>query len=433
MTRRYALVGLGSRARLYADALLGDWRDAGEIVAFCDTNQTRMNHHNERVTAAGLAPVPTFHPEEFGRVLELADAVVVTTVDATHARYVVAALEAGRDVVVEKPMTTDAAGCAAIAEAAERGQGRLVVTFNYRYSPRNSAVRRVLAEGAIGRVTAVHFEWALDTLHGADYFRRWHREAANSGGLLVHKSTHHFDLVNWWLDAGPELVFAQQGLRFYGDANPPAAELGPRPERALGAPGLGSDPFLLDLAADPALKALYLDAEHEDGYLRDRDVFAPGIDISDTMSLLVRYDNGTQLTYALHAYAPWEGYRVVFNGTGGRLELDVVERAWAPREAAIDPSAAGHGDDDGYRERLTLHRHWQPPEEVPIEQGTGGHGGGDRLLLDDVFRGVSDDPLRRQAGYEAGIRSVLTGVAGNESARTGQPVRLVDGGTRLAD
>ncbi|WP_062211207.1 Gfo/Idh/MocA family protein [Streptomyces sp. NBRC 109706] len=432
MTRRYALVGLGSRAHLYVDALLGDWRDTGAIVALCDSNQTRMAYHNRRIQAAGLPPVPTYAPEDFATVLDAADVVVVTSVDATHARYVVAALDAGRDVVVEKPMATEAAACAAIAEAAERSAGRLIVTFNYRYSPRNSAVRQVLAEGRIGEVTAVHFEWSLDTLHGADYFRRWHRDPKNSGGLLVHKSTHHFDLVNWWLDAAPELVFAQQGLRFYGDTNPPAAELGPRPPRGHGAPGLGEDPFLLDLAADPTLKALYLDAEHEDGYLRDQDVFSPGVEISDTMSLLVRYDNRAQLTYALHAYAPWEGYRVVFNGTAGRLELDVVERAWTPREAAIDPSAAAHAFDDGYRERLTLHRHWERPEEVPIERGDGGHGGGDRLLLDDVLRGASDDPLGRQAGYPAGVRSVLTGVAANESARTGAPVRLVDGGCRIA-
>ena len=50
----------------------------------------------------------------------------------------------------------------------------------------------------------MHFEWALDTVHGADYFRRWHREKKNSGGLLVHKSSHHFDLVNWWLGDVPD-------------------------------------------------------------------------------------------------------------------------------------------------------------------------------------------------------------------------------------
>ncbi|WP_326629761.1 Gfo/Idh/MocA family oxidoreductase [Nonomuraea fuscirosea] len=424
---RYAFVGLGHRAQMYVDALLGEWRDAGTIVALCDVNRTRMDYYAERIGHE----VPRFAPAEFGKALELADAVIVTTVDATHATYVCAALDAGRDVIVEKPLTIDADGCAAIAAAAERSSGRLIVTFNYRYSPRNSAVRRLLMEGAIGEVTSVHFEWMLDTIHGADYFRRWHRGRANSGGLLVHKSTHHFDLMNWWLGSAPEMVFAQTGLRFYGADNARKRGLGERPERAQGAPGLGTDPYLLDISKDERLRRLYLEAEHEDGYVRDQDVFGEGIDIDDNMSVMVRYANRAVMTYSLHAHSPWEGYRVAFNGTAGRLELDVVEREWTPQHAAIDPSAAAKEHATGSSERLMLRRHWSEPEEVPIETGAGGHGGGDRLLLNDVFRGPDGDPLARQAGYRDGIRSVLTGHAANVSARTGAPVHLTDGGTRV--
>ncbi|MGW2220905.1 Gfo/Idh/MocA family protein, partial [Nonomuraea sp. NPDC001684] len=316
--------------------------------------------------------------------------------------------------------------------SARRSTGRLIVTFNYRYSPRNSAVRRLLMDGAIGEVTSAHFEWTLDTIHGADYFRRWHRDRASSGGLLVHKSTHHFDLVNWWLGAAPETVFAQTSLRFYGSANARSRGLADRPGRGRGAPGLGSDPFILDIAADPRLKRLYLDAEHEDGYVRDQDVFGDGVTIDDNMAVLVRYDSGALLTYSLNAHAPFEGYRVAFNGTAGRLELEVVERAWTPPHAAIDPSAASKEHAAGAWERLTLRPHWAEPREVPIESGAGGHGGGDRLLLDDVFRGPTGDPLARQAGYLDGIRSVLTGVAANLSAASGAPVQLADTGTSLA-
>ncbi|MEV4221129.1 Gfo/Idh/MocA family oxidoreductase [Nonomuraea sp. NPDC049725] len=423
MSTKYAFVGLGHRAQMYVDALLGDWQDTGTIAGLCDTNRTRMDYYAERIGR----PVPCFGPQEYGKLLDLADAVIVCTVDATHAQYVIAALDAGRDVIVEKPLTVDAESCAAIAEAAERSTGKLVVTFNYRYSPRNSAVKRLLSEGTIGDVTSVHFEWALDTIHGADYFRRWHRDRASSGGLLVHKSTHHFDLVNWWLDAAPQLVFAQTDLRFYGDALP----RGERPARGQGAPGLGSDPYILDISADERLKRLYLDAEHEDGYIRDQDVFAPGVTIDDTMAVMVRYANRAILTYSLTAHAPFEGYRVAFNGTRGRIELEVCERAWTPPHAAVDPSAASKEHAAGAWDRLTLHRHWEQPEQVPIEQGAGGHGGGDRLLLDDVFRGPGDDPLGRPAGYRDGIRSVLVGVAATRAAATGLPVPLTPDGTAL--
>ncbi|GAA0563304.1 Gfo/Idh/MocA family protein [Actinomadura livida] len=425
---RYAFVGLGHRAQMYVDALLGEWRDTGEIVALCDPNRTRLRYYLDLIGR----DVPCFAPEEFGKMIETADAVVVATVDSAHARYVVAALDAGKDVVVEKPLCTTAEDCAAIAAAAERSTGRLVVTFNYRYAPRNSAVRRVIADGAIGEVTSVHFGWSLDTIHGADYFRRWHRDRANSGGLLVHKASHHFDLVNWWIADAAASVYAQTSLRFYGAGNARARGLAGRPARAFDAPELGTDPFLLDLSADPRLKRLYLDAEHEDGYLRDRDVFGEGVTIDDNMSVLVRYEGGALLTYSLNAHAPAEGYRVVVDGTAGRLELDVTERAWTPPHAAIDPTASGKEHAEGASERLVLHRHWRRPEEIAIEGGAGAHGGGDALLLDDVFRGPSDDPLARQAGYRAGVAGVLVGVAANRSAATGLPVPLTDGGTRLA-
>jgi predicted dehydrogenase len=63
--------------------------------------------------------------------------------------------------------------------------------------PLASKVRELMMQGIVGRPLSVSFSWMLDTSHGADYFRRWHREKDKSGGLLVHKATHHFDIINW--------------------------------------------------------------------------------------------------------------------------------------------------------------------------------------------------------------------------------------------
>ncbi|WP_157244612.1 Gfo/Idh/MocA family protein [Nonomuraea typhae] len=410
MTRRYAIAGLGHRAGMYVNALKGDWSHAGELVAFCDPNAARMASYDPDVPAYG----------DFTEMLAAAapGVVIVTSPDHTHHGYAVAALERGCAVIVEKPLAITAEGCAAIAKAA----GEVTITFNYRYSPRNSAVKRLIAEGAIGEITSVHFEWLLDTMHGADYFRRWHRDKANSGGLLVHKSGHHFDLVNWWLDAAPETVYAQGDLRFYGEANAP----GPRPPRSRGSGLIGADRYSIDLAADPRLDRLYLRAEHEDGYHRDQDVFAPGVTIEDTMAVLVRYDSRAMLTYSLNAHAPWEGYRVALNGTLGRIELDVVEREWAdPSSAARLGKGARRLTEGRVRgERLVLQRHWEPAREIEIPQGEGGHGGGDRLLLDDLFGTPAPDPLGRRAGHVDGIRAAGIGIAANASIETGLPVRL---------
>ncbi|ACQ79051.1 oxidoreductase domain protein [Beutenbergia cavernae DSM 12333] len=436
--RTYAVVGTGSRSRMYVDAATTTHADVAELVALADPNAVRVGVSRDRVASTGAEPAIFAGPDATRDVLATApDVVVVTSPDHTHADVAVAALEAGADVVVEKPLTTSADGVRRLARALEASGRSLVMTFNYRYSPRNSRVKELLATGAIGDVTAVHFEWCLDTAHGADYFRRWHRDKAGSGGLQIHKSSHHFDLVNWWLDDVAEVVFARGGLRRYGDGNAPAAG---RPR--LGRDVLGADPgdpWALDLARDETLRTLYLEAEGSDGYQRDVDVFAPGVTIEDTLSVLVGYRGGANLTYALNAYSPWEGYRVAFTGTLGRLELDVVERSWVPApgeghgrvvdpSAAADETAAASVDVRPPGTRLTLQRHWERAEEVEIPMGSGAHGGGDAVLLDDVFRGVGSrpDPLGRSAGLRDGVAAVAVGLAVNASLDAGTAVRVAD-------
>ncbi|MGW6129606.1 Gfo/Idh/MocA family protein [Cellulomonas sp. NPDC055163] len=427
--RRYAVAGTGHRAQMYVDAVLGDHADVAELVAWCEPNPARADWYDARVGR----PLPRYTPDGLERMVaeQRVGTVVVTSPDHTHADVVARVLDAGADVVVEKPLTIDANGCRRITDAIARTGRDVVMTFNYRYSPRNSALREVIASGVIGEVTSVHFEWALDTVHGADYFRRWHREKVLSGGLLVHKSSHHFDLVNWWLSDVPVRVYASGALRFYGDKNAEVRGLGERPARGTGNAG---DPFALDLTLDPRLQALYLDAEHHDGYVRDQDVFAPGITIEDNMAVLVDYRRGATLTYSLNAHSPWEGYRVTVNGTAGRAELEVVERGAVVVDdegnAVLDPSATPGGTAvDPVRpagERLVVQRHWERAVERPIPVGEGSHGGGDAILLADVFRGPSADPLGRPAGFLDGVRAVSVGIAANQSMLTGQPVRVAD-------
>jgi Oxidoreductase family, C-terminal alpha/beta domain/Oxidoreductase family, NAD-binding Rossmann fold len=433
---RVALIGTGGRSEMYIRAILGQHAETAELVALSDSNPGRVEYYRQLVQELGGGEAAdSFDPRQLTAYIRdnAIDRVIVTTPDYTHADYIVEALEAGADVVVEKPLTIDAEGCRRITAAVQATGREVVVTFNYRYSPRNSALKQIIQDGVIGKVTSIDFSWVLDTVHGADYFRRWHREKANSGGLLIHKASHHFDLVNWWIDDVPEKVYASGGLRFYGDKNAAERGLGARPER--GTPDAGApanpDPFTLDLREDERLKALFLDNEKFDGYRRDQDVFAAGITIEDNLALTVDYDGGPTLSYSLNAHSPWEGYRVAVNGTEGRAELEVVERAAVvhstDKKTVVDPSATPVEEDDAVRrngERLVVQRHWEPAYEVPIVNGEGGHGGGDTLLLSDVFNGPGDDPLGRPSGYLDGLRSVAVGIAGNQSLENGVPVRI---------
>lgn len=436
---RFALIGTGGRSEMYIRAIFGKHSDTAELVAFSDVNPGRVEFYQKLIQELGApGPIASFDPADLTSFIQAnnIDRVVVTTPDYTHADYIVEGLRAGADVVVEKPLTIDADGCRRITQAVHETGRNVVVTFNYRYSPRNSALKEIIQSGVIGKVTSIDFSWVLDTVHGADYFRRWHREKKNSGGLLIHKASHHFDLVNWWIDDVPERVFASGGLKFYGDRNAAERGLGARPERGTpdaDAPAGGKDPFTLDLREDERLKALFLDNEHYDGYRRDQDVFTGGITIEDNLALVVEYQGGPRLSYSLNAHSPWEGYRVAVNGTEGRAELEVVERAAVlhstDKKTVVDPSATPVEEEDAIRrngERLVVQRHWEAAYEVPIVNGEGGHGGGDELLLSDLFNGPGEDPLGRPSGYLDGLRSVSVGIAGNRSLESSLPVRIED-------
>lgn len=419
--KRYAIVGTGSRAGMYVKAITSAYADVAELVGFCDYSQTRMNWYNRQLASLDMASVPTYPAEQFDRMIAESrpDTVIVATVDATHHEYITRAMALGCDVITEKPMTTDLPRLKAIFDAIQQTGRSLRVTFNYRYAPAYTRFRQLIMEGAVGQPLAVDFSWMLDTSHGADYFRRWHREKHNSGGLLVHKATHHFDLVNWWIDAYPTRVFAMGDLAFYGRGNAEARGERYSYTRYTGVPEAQTDPFALFLTSKETLRGLYLEAEAETGYIRDRNVFGEPITIEDTMAVTVRYSNRAILSYCLVAYSPWEGLRVAVTGTKGRVEMDIEETI---THLLGDGQAAGVQASKGpfKRAQMRVFPMFGQPYEVEVPHGDGGHGGADPVMLEQIFSpNPPPDPYHRAASHIDGAASVLVGIAANQSMTSG--------------
>ena len=179
--RRYAIVGTGVRGiGMWGRPLVERYSDVLEFVGLCDVNPLRV----EAAKQAIGVPCPTFTSLEAMLDQAKPELLMVTTVDATHEGCIVTALERGVDVLTEKPMVVDERQCQVVLDAEKRSGRKIGVTFNYRYAPKHQKIKELLLSGAIGRVTSVDFSWYLDTTHGADYFRRWHRlrrRAARSG------------------------------------------------------------------------------------------------------------------------------------------------------------------------------------------------------------------------------------------------------------
>lgn len=172
------------------------------------------------------------------------------------------------------------------------------------------------------------------------------------------------------------------------------------------------------MEASPEMKAIYLDAEKDDGYIRDQSVFSDGISIEDTMGVMVKYKSKAIMTYSLNAYMPWEGFRVVFNGSKGRIQVAIVEKSYV--NAGGDPSLEGAVE----KKTITVFPMFEEPYDVKIEEGAGGHGGGDPILLNDIFGIPVEDKFKRAASHVDGVMSILTGIAANKSIATGLPIYI---------
>ena len=417
---RLALVGTGSRGSgMWGRTVLRNYGDLVEYVGLCDINPGRLAFIRDEL---GLeCPVYTDFEQMMRKTRP--ERVIVTTVDSTHDEYIVKALDMGADVITEKPMTTDEVKCQNILDAEKRSGRKVTVTFNYRYSPLTTKIKTLVSSGAIGRVTSVDFNWYLNTSHGAAYFRRWHGLREKSGTLLVHKSTHHFDLLNWWLDSEPLEVFGNGALEFYGKNGPF------RSTHCRDCSHTSKCSFFWDIQRSGRrnysganeheqvrrrtwYEKLYVAHEHHDGYLRDGCVYREEIDIFDKMAVQIKYANDVQVSYSLTTYSPYEGYRIALNGTEGRLEGWIQQRQPWPRP-------------DNYELRLT--RNFGKSRMIQIPRGGGGHDGGDRAMMNRIFVDPDvPDPHGHAAGTRDGAMSILIGVAARKSIDEGRKIKIGD-------
>ncbi|GJM33897.1 MAG: 4,5-dihydroxyphthalate dehydrogenase [Saprospiraceae bacterium] len=418
---RICLVGTGIRGTgFWGKRLVEEYSDLLEFVGLCDINPGRLEFALKYMNVN----CPTFLDFEEMIKKRKPDLVIVTTKDSTHHEFIIKGLEMGCDVLTEKPLTTDEIKCQAILDAERKSDKKLIVGFNYRWGPYMTKVKELLAENAIGKITSVDFNWYLNTYHGASYFRRWHGLRQSGGSLWVHKATHHFDLLNWWLDSDPEEVFAYGALEHYGSNGPFRGENCRTCQHKLDCK------FHWDITKSEHSMNLYVNNEHHDGYIRDNCLFRPEINIYDKMSAQIKYANEVVVNYSLTTYSPFEGWRIAFNGMDGRIEawLDIPyhEQSDVAQSELHAKEMEQSGGEMDYKP-LILHKTWNKHERIQVGYERAGHGGGDDRLHDKIFRNPNNpDPLKHAAGIRDGAMSVLIGIAARKSIESGHPVRIAE-------
>lgn len=419
--KKLALVGTGIRGvGFWGKNIVDNYGDIIEFVGLCDINPGRLEFGKSYMGV----DCPLF--TDFEKMIKKTrpDMVIVTTVDSTHHEFVIKSLEMGVDVLTEKPMTTDEDKTQAILDAEKKSGKKVIVGFNYRWGTLFTAIKKLLAAKRIGKLTSVDFNWYLNVYHGASYFRRWHGIRDKSGTLLVHKSTHHFDLLNWFIDSDPVEVNAFGELEHYGSNN------AFRGDKCRTCPHKSNCDFYWDITTNEHLMNLYVKNEHYDGYIRDNCLWRNEIDIYDKMSVQIKYANDVQVTYSLTTYSPYEGWRIGFNGFDGRIDSwegipwRADERLNQAELHAQEMNQALKEEDSKYDEIMVMDN-FGDYELIKVPRTRGGHGGGDTRLQDKILRDPNmPDPYNHSAGSRDGAMSVLIGVAARKSIETGKRIEI---------
>jgi predicted dehydrogenase len=365
---RLAVIGLGARGHL---AELAHRPGRGGRVVACADPRPASRADARRLFGADLAVYDDHRALDPARI----DAALILTPDDLHEPIAVHFLAAGVATFVEKPLAITAAGCDRVLAAARRTGAPLAVGHNLRHAPFVTAMRELIAGGAIGEVTTI---WCRHFVgHGGDYyFKDWHADRRRTTGLLLQKGAHDLDVIHWLAGSRSTVASAFGRLRVYGDL----------PRRAAGTDRLMPEWF------DPA-------GNWPPGAQRD---LHPRVDVEDLSVVNLQLANGVLATYQQCHYTPdyWRSYTVI--GTRGRLEnfgdLDgATVRVWNSRRS-------------GYRADADL--------DIEIPAGVAGHGGADRAVVDEFLEQVRSG--RRTVTSPVAARdAVAAGCAATASLRRG--------------
>lgn len=394
---RIALVGASSRVTAFLGVLRNEiYKGVHEVVAMFDIDPGKMEGFKEKYKL----DVPCF--TDFDEMCDTIkpDMVIVTTVDATHAEFVIKAMDRKIAVVSEKPLCINAEQCKQIRDARARNPEVFAVTsHNARYSPLTLKVKEMIDNGVIGKVLRMEYTEMLDRKHGTSYFRRWNSRRACSNGLELHKSCHHFDKMNFLLDSKAIEITGMGDLTYHGQKNPHKYE-GKRCHECEHK-DVCPDFFAYD-------KEFY---KSDAIYTPDLCIWSPDIDIEDNYAAVIKFECGVLCTYSICAHSQYEGEVIIIEGETGRLEAKNVYFR------DINDQSNTHDTNIITQQTLTLCRFGKgEPESIEIPKGVGGHGGADLGIFGKIFATPPDPNIPTM---EDGIQAVLMGAALVESIQKG--------------
>jgi predicted dehydrogenase len=206
---KLGLIGAGGMARGHLKSLAHI--PGVEVTAICDVHKKNLSEAAGLAVKSKVSPhnVMKFEQSEDLLAIDEIQAVIIASPNNTHCPITVASLKAGKHVLCEKPMATTVKDCKKMIKAARRSKKILQIGLEYRHAPLYRKVNALIGRGDIGNVRMMWCKEFRDPF--VKKIKDWILKEEHSGGSLVEKDCHHFDLFNWMIGAKPVRVSAFGG------------------------------------------------------------------------------------------------------------------------------------------------------------------------------------------------------------------------------
>lgn len=387
---RVGIIGTGMRAMFLVNEILK--REDFEIVAVADINQKSI----DMIKASYGADWDEYL--DYKELLKRDDieGVIILSPDYAHEEQAIAAFEAGKHLFLEKPIAISIEGAKRVIQKRDESGKTLLIGFVLRYNKQFMKMKEIIESGVIGELKT---GWILHSVGaGSDwYFHDWHGKMINTGGLLLQKGSHDFDIINWIADSEIKRIAAFGSQNFFGgdrdnDLTCPVCEDRNTCTEAVRESHIGWK------------TPNGTQAEVHYNQWRDQCAFRKEIDVLDDHHVILEYKNGVKVTYLECHYTPDDNREFIFVGTKGKLALDNA------------------------KDTITVelrHSMYDRKEEILYKnlQSSEGHGGGDKNILDDFARALSTGQ-QPNAGGEEGLRAIEVGLLAHKSINEGIIINL---------
>lgn len=408
---RFVLIGAGQRGMIYAQCI----HDRGhEIAAVAERDPAR------RAAARQAFGVAEDRCYESGAQLlaqpRLGEAAIIATMDRDHYAQAIPALEKGYHLLLEKPISPIPEQFLEIEATARRLQRRVAVCHVLRYAPFFMEIKRLLDEGAIGRVVTIQHNENIGNFHFAHSFVRgnWRRKA-DSSPLIMQKSCHDMDLMVWLADSGCRRVASFGDLTYFRAQNaPPDAA-----RRCAECPRSESCRFSAYRCYLPILgswPASVLTGDQTEAGVREairtgpygRCVYYCDNDVCDHQVTVLEFDNGVTATFNLSAFTDRIARTLKIMGEDGELRANETTNT-----IEVVPFAANAVDGSEIR-------------TIRPALSASGHNGGDAGIVDSFLRMLEAGAGDTATDISRSVESHLMACAAEEARVTGAVVEIAD-------